>query len=372
MYQVDETLLIDEAFLARPHVRFDLLCDTDLDLPQIGSHLARVTSTSCIKKMQREDLRLTLERSNRFDIANEREVHIFVPTENISGSIQDLLHSIQIDINPEIYQNIIVTNISFFGETKFKPFAKNTQIRSGLAVVVKPSIGLALDEYLDRAFAAFEGGADIVKDDENLIATDKKLPVVQRVKAIAHRAATYSWKKRRIFLINCSGETSLDEIGELAKNYSNSQVTFGVLMSFYSGFSLLHLVSRKFDFPVVCHSTGIGHLTTSSFSYSNRMIVKLLRLAGVDALVHSAPMSRGWYCNDAQATELLEASIEPFADTNPLTVYWGGGVNFSNADNIWRTYGSEHSGILVGGAIMDDQRGVLAAASAMKRIQSTK
>jgi len=360
------------------HVVLTFRLETGADRKDTAYLFARILSTSCAVRLCEETDEIRRRRGAKVVEVDDKCVVLAFPVANITGQIVDLLLASYVDLNTEIYavlelEDLVLpsTLISAFERAPFgrRLLTSYGRPRRPLVIgVVKPSQGLAPSAHVELAVEAFRGGCDVVKDDENLLPADLENPLPERVSRLAPRIRTLREKLQRplMYVVNIHSDVDaerycryLDEAG------SALPPLFGALVSPMLGLPYLRLLRRATSVPLFCHSTGIGLFVSGAFRISRRAYIKLLRLTGIDALIHAPPFANGWQCSPELAAQLRTWCAEPMHDLPEILLTFGGGLGPTNYKHIRRILGTSEFGYLVGGSIFAHPRGPAAGAKSL-------
>lgn len=148
--------------------------------------------------------------------------------------------------------------------------------------IIKPKLGLSASEHVGVVIETFKGGADFVKDDENL--TDQEFnQFEERVKRILKRLASDLSLQSKIYAFNVTAPAELvNKRAQFVKTLGGNCVMIDFLTT---GFGTLQSLREK-NYGLIIHAHRAMHaaLTRGSHGVSMLVLAKLARLAGVDTL----------------------------------------------------------------------------------------
>jgi ribulose-bisphosphate carboxylase large chain len=152
--------------------------------------------------------------------------------------------------------------------------------------IIKPKLGLSTNDHSDAAMAVYDGGLDLVKDDENLTSQDFN-PFYERVTEMTRRMKEKGYlgkggEKIYAFNITASYEEMVNRADAVVQNGGNCHM-IDVLTA---GFAAVQGIRNK-NYHKMIHAHRAMHAAfTRSKQYGMTMlfIAKLSRLAGVDSL----------------------------------------------------------------------------------------
>lgn len=155
-----------------------------------------------------------------------------------------------------------------------------------LGSIIKPKLGLSFREHIEATLAVFEGGLDLVKDDENLTSQtfntfyNRVDEGVERMKEKGFLCGD----KEKIYAYNIT--SSFDEMLKRAEYVVEKGGNCLMIDILTCGFSAVSGIRNK-NFGKMIHAHRAMHAAfTRSKQYGITMLVisKLARLAGVDSL----------------------------------------------------------------------------------------
>ncbi|MGI2328237.1 ribulose-bisphosphate carboxylase large subunit family protein [Planococcus sp. YIM B11945] len=178
--------------------------------------------------------------------------------------------------------------------------------RPMIGTIIKPSIGLKIDEYRPMVRELAEAGLDFIKDDE-LCANPPFAPFEQRVKAIMEeieRVADRTGKKT-MYAFNITGD-----IEEMKRNHDTVVEAGGtcVMVSINSiGMPSIAHLRNYTELPIHGHRNQWGAMTRSPLlGMSFSVYQKLCRLAGVDHLHTNGLNSKFTESNESVARSIRD------------------------------------------------------------------
>ncbi len=252
-----------------------------------------------------------------------------------------------------------------------------------VGTIVKPKIGLRTADHARVAFDAWEGGCDIVKDDENLTSqrfNPFKKRVVKTLKA--RDRAEKKTGERKMYMPNITGGTKqMLERAQIVKEHGGEYVMLDIITSGWSALQTL----READMGLVIHAHRAMHAAMTrdpSHGISMLVIAKLARLIGVDQ-IHIGTII-GKMEGKRMEVEEIEQQIEkgiikPGYDTHSLGEEWGkikpvfavssGGLHPGHVPKLIKMLGKDII-IQMGGGIhghpKGTQKGAMAARQAVE------
>ncbi|WEG13538.1 ribulose-bisphosphate carboxylase large subunit family protein [Pullulanibacillus sp. KACC 23026] len=242
----------------------------------------------------------------------------------------------------------------------------NVYERPLIGTIVKPSIGLPLEELRVLVRHLALSGIDFIKDDE-LNANPPYAPLKERVKVVMEeieRAADRTGKKV-MYAFNITGD-----MDELRENHDTvvaaggNCVMVGINSVGYTGVSYLRNYSQV---PIHGHRNQWGAMTRCPLlGMDFRVYQKLCRLAGVDHL-HTNGLDSKFYESNATVIRSVQDCLTPmFGEDTVMPVLssgqWAGTAIGSY--NAMKTVDLIH---LAGGGIMAHPDGAAAGVESMKQ-----
>ncbi len=154
-----------------------------------------------------------------------------------------------------------------------------------VGTIIKPKLGLNTDDHAQKAFDAWLGGCDIVKDDENL-ASQKFNQFKRRLeKTLGLRdKAERLTGERKVYMVNVTAETK--EMLRRAKLVKQCGGEYAMVDIITAGWSALQTL-RDQDLGLVLHAHRAGHAALTKnpkHGISMKVIAKISRIVGVDQL----------------------------------------------------------------------------------------
>ncbi|MCZ8519556.1 MULTISPECIES: ribulose-bisphosphate carboxylase large subunit family protein [Paenibacillus] len=238
--------------------------------------------------------------------------------------------------------------------------------RPVIGTIVKPSIGLSLEQLgsLVREMAA--AGVDFIKDDE-LNANPPYAPLKDKVKAVmaeVERAADQTGR-RVMYAFNITGD-----LDELRRGHDLVVQAGGtcIMVSVNSiGLAGLAWLNRYSEVPIHAHRNGWGMLTRCPMlGMEFAVYQKLCRLAGADHL-HVNGLGSKFYESDESVIRSIRACRQPLFggyETMPVVSsgQWAG-----TAGITYEQTGTTDLMHLAGGGILAHPDGAAAGVESMKR-----
>jgi len=154
-----------------------------------------------------------------------------------------------------------------------------------VGTIVKPKLGLKTKDHTDIAYQAWQGGCDLVKDDENLSSQqfnkfEKRLTSCLEV---ADKAKSQTGEEKA-YLINVTDETKeMIKRAQLVQDQGGKYIMIDIVTA---GFSALQTL-READFKMAIHAHRAMHAAftrNKKHGISMMFLADIARLIGVDQL----------------------------------------------------------------------------------------
>nr|VDD89063.1 RuBisCO long chain, Form III-c [uncultured bacterium] len=206
---------------------------------------------------------------------------------SIAGNIFGLSEISALRLNdiefPEVYVKAFPG--PYHGIEGIRKFTK-IEKRPLLGSIIKPKLGLSSKNHMEATIEVYDGGVDLVKDDENLTSQSFNL-FYERVDEITGKMKEKGYlgkdgEKIYAFNITASYEEMLKRAEYVDEKGGNCQM-IDILTAGFSGVCAI----RNRNFGKIIHAHRAMHAAfTRSRQYGISMLViaKLARLAGVDSL----------------------------------------------------------------------------------------
>ncbi len=190
-----------------------------------------------------------------------------------------------------------------------KGIRKLTKIkhRPLVGTIVKPKVGLKPEQHAKVAYAAWMGGCDVVKDDENLASMSFN-SFEDRIRATLELRdkAEKETGEKKIYMPNISAETArMIKRAEFVKAYGGEYLMVDILTVGWSGLQSV----RDMEHDLIIHAHRAGHAAfTRNPKHGISMLVtaKAARLCGVDQLHIGAIVGK----MEGSAGEVIELGEE--------------------------------------------------------------
>jgi ribulose-bisphosphate carboxylase large chain len=235
-----------------------------------------------------------------------------------------------------------------------------------IGTIIKPSIGLSVDQTAGLVKTLAEAGIDFIKDDE-LLSASANSPFNERVDAIMDVINAHADKtgKKVMFAFNISGEAD-----EMLYRYEKVWKSGGtcVMVSINSvGLSGAKKICDQKELAIHGHRNGWGMLTRHPLlGIDFRAYQKIWRLAGVDQLHVNGIQNKFWESDDSVVQSIEACLTNMFQHRKVLPVVssgqWGG-----QAFETWRRTQTVDLLYMAGGGIMAHPMGAAAGVTALQQ-----
>ncbi len=235
-----------------------------------------------------------------------------------------------------------------------------------IGTIIKPSIGLSVQQTADIVNTLAEAGIDFVKDDE-LLSSSANSNFNDRVDAVMKIINTHADKtgKKVMFAFNISGE--IDEMLQRYEKIVNSGGTCAMVSINSVGLSAVKKICDQRQLAIHGHRNGWGMLTRHPLlGIDFKAYQKLWRLAGVDQLHVNGIQNKFWETDDSVVSS-IEACLTPmYGHKTVLPVVssgqWGG-----QAFETYKLTKTVDLLYMAGGGIMAHPMGAAAGVTALQQ-----
>jgi ribulose-bisphosphate carboxylase large chain len=242
----------------------------------------------------------------------------------------------------------------------------NVHNRPLIGTIIKPSIGLSIQETAALVDVLANAGIDFIKDDE-LLSSSANSHFEDRVKAIMQVIKSHADKtgKMLMYAFNISGE-----IDEMMRRYDHIIKNGGncAMISINNvGLSATKKICDQRQLAIHAHRNGWGMLTRHPLlGIDFKAYQKIWRLVGVDQLHVNGIQNKFWETDDSVVDSITACLKELFHHKNPLPVVssgqWGG-----QAFETYRRTKTVDLLYMAGGGIMAHPLGATAGVKALQQ-----
>lgn len=235
-----------------------------------------------------------------------------------------------------------------------------------IGTIIKPSIGLSIEELRQTVRQLAETGLDFIKDDE-LNASPLFAPLDQKVRAVTEeieRAADRTGKKV-MYAFNITGD-----IDQLRRNHDMVLAAGGtcVMVSMQSvGLAGLAELNRYAQLPIHGHRNQWGMMTRHPWlGMEFAAYQQLCRLAGADHL-HVNALNSKFYESNESVIRSVQAIREPLFGGYAAMPVLSSGQSAATAEESYKRLGTFDLMSVAGGGIMAHPDGPAAGAASMRQ-----
>ena len=238
--------------------------------------------------------------------------------------------------------------------------------RPFIGTIIKPSIGLSIEQTADMVKTLTASGIDFIKDDE-LLSSSANSRFEDRVDAVMKVINEHADKtgKKVMYAFNISGE-----MDEMLQRYEKIVSTGGncAMISINSvGLSATKKICDQGQLAIHAHRNGWGMLTRHPLlGIDFKAYQKLWRLAGVDQLHVNGIQNKFWESDDSVVNSIEACLAKMFEHKIVMPVVssgqWGG-----QAFETWRRTKTFDLLYMAGGGIMAHPMGPAAGVTALQQ-----
>lgn len=235
-----------------------------------------------------------------------------------------------------------------------------------VGTIVKPKLGLKTADHAEVAYAAWVGGCDFVKDDENLSSQEFNPFKDRLVRTLESRdKAEEETGERKFYMVNVTGETEeMLRRAEFVLDHGGEYIMVDILTC---GFSVLQTL-REQDFDLVIHAHRAGHAAFTKnpkHGVSMRVIAKIARIVGVDQLHVGAVVGKMSETGE-EVEENRQSIVSEIDGLRRVLPVASGGLHPGLVPALIDFFGKDFI-IQAGGGIHGHTDGTLAGAKAMRQ-----
>ncbi len=230
--------------------------------------------------------------------------------------------------------------------------------------VIKPNIGLAPEPFRDLAYQSWLGGLDIAKDDE-LIFDTQWSPFEKRTRLLgaARMEAEQKTGKQCAYLANITDE--VDRLLELHDIGVRNGANMLMINPMCTGLSAARMVRKHTQVPLVAHFDFVAPSSKAPYyGVHSRVITKLQRLAGFDAIIF-AGMGARMKTHRSAVMDDVNACRNPMGGIKPALPVPGGSQWAGSLKPLFEDIGSPDFAIVPGRAVFGHPDGPRAGAMSL-------
>lgn len=238
--------------------------------------------------------------------------------------------------------------------------------RPMIGTIIKPSIGLSIDETATLVKTLIDAGIDFIKDDE-LMGSAANSPFDERVKAIMKviRDNEQNTGKKVMYAFNIS-----DEIDEMQRKYDlikKEQGSCAMISVNSVGLSGTKKICDQGDLVIHGHRNGWGMLNRHPLlGIEFPAYQKIQRLAGVDQLHVNGIQNKFWESDDSVVTS-IQSCLKPFLGGYEVLPVVSSGQWGGQAVETYRRTQTTDLLYMAGGGILAHPMGPKAGVNALQQ-----
>lgn len=235
-----------------------------------------------------------------------------------------------------------------------------------IGTIIKPSIGLSIEQTAAIVKTLAEAGIDFIKDDE-LLSSSANSNFNERVDAVMKVINAHADKtgKKVMFAFNISGET--DEMMQRYEKIVNSGGNCAMVSINSVGLSGTKKICDQKQLAIHAHRNGWGMLTRHPLlGIDFRAYQKIWRLAGVDQLHVNGIQNKFWESDDSVVAS-IEACLTPLFNQKTVLPVVSSGQWGGQAFETYRRTKTVDLLYMAGGGIMAHPMGAAAGVIALQQ-----
>ena len=228
-----------------------------------------------------------------------------------------------------------------------------------VGTIIKPSVGLSVEQTADQVKELIEAGLDFVKDDELMIDPPYS-PFEVRVEAVMGVVNDYAQKTGRKPMVAFHLSGSVDDM----KRRHDCVLEHGgtcIMVSLNAvGHTGVHEIYKHTQLPIHGHRNGWGAMTRCDvLGWDYRAYLKLWRLAGVDQ-IHVNGLRNKFTESDESVVRSIKACHSLFLGKAGVMPVVSSGQWAGQAVDTYRAVGSTDLMYVCGGGIVGHPQGMKA------------
>ncbi|MDO8526379.1 MAG: RuBisCO large subunit C-terminal-like domain-containing protein [Deltaproteobacteria bacterium] len=357
--------------------------ETDIDPEEAAIHLCQEQSTAQWKRVDVDEdfrIRYGAKLLNLKTVGEKSYVaEIAQPHINFGTKIPNLLTTV---CGEGVFYSPAISTIKLldleFPESYLKEFQGpqfgvqgvrdllNIHNRPIFLGVVKPNIGLDPKGFAELAYQSWLGGLDAPKDDE-MLADTAYSPLAERTKLLGalRKKAEQETGEKKMFIANITDE--VDRIQELHDIAVQNGVNAVMLNAWTTGLSAARVLRKKAKVPMVSHFDFVAAFSRiPNFGMSERLAIKLQRLAGFDMIIF-AGLSPRMKTTEAEMLSHVRACLEPWGNIKPALPVPGGSDWAGTLPSLFEKIGHADFGMVPGRGVFNHPAGPSAGAKSFRQ-----
>lgn len=237
-----------------------------------------------------------------------------------------------------------------------------------IGTIVKPSIGLSLDQLAQVVRELADARIDFIKDDE-LNSDPPYAPLDQRIETVMHvlRESADRTGKRTMYAFNITGD--LDDMKRSADRIEKLGGTCAMVAVPTIGFSALADLRRNTDLVIHGHRAGFGALDRHpGLGISFAVFQKIAAMCGADHLHVGGVNSKFWESNDSVVSSVhaMQTHTTTTTTTRQMLPVLSSAQTAATAKGTFSLIPSKDMLVLAGGGIHAHPGGIAAGVESMQ------
>lgn len=235
-----------------------------------------------------------------------------------------------------------------------------------IGTIIKPSIGLSVEQTAGMVKTLTEAGIDFIKDDE-LLSSSANSNFNDRVDGVMKVINAHADKtgKKVMYAFNISGE--MDEMLQRYEKIVNSGGTCAMVSINSVGLAAVKKIGDQQQLAIHGHRNGWGMLTRHPLlGIDFKAYQKLWRLAGVDQLHVNGIQNKFWESDDSVVCS-IEACLTPMFNHKTVLPVVSSGQWGGQAFETYRRTTTVDLLYMAGGGIMAHPMGAAAGVTALQQ-----
>lgn len=236
-----------------------------------------------------------------------------------------------------------------------------------IGTIVKPSVGLSVDETAELAGTLAEAGLDFIKDDE-LQANGPACPLAERAEKVMAVLNAHAERAGRKVMYAFNITDEIDAMARHAEMLERLGATCAMVSLNWIGVTGLRFLRERTSLPIHGHRNGWGLFSRSpDIGVDFSVMQKIWRMAGADH-IHVNGLANKFTESDAAVMNAARSVQSPIAGTARA-----GLPVFSSGQTVWQVgptakqLGNQDFLICAGGGIMSHPTGISSGVLAFRQ-----
>jgi ribulose-bisphosphate carboxylase large chain len=321
----------------------DICVEQTIEFPLelIPSHIKEEGIVGRIESFKKETDTLFLCQISYANECAGDEITQFINVVFGNISIKPGIKVVNIELNDQL-DFILGPRFGVLGLRKFWNIFDRPIICSAL----KP-MGLSANDLAILAGDFAKGGIDLIKDDHGL-SNQKFSTFKERVEKCQKRISDIN--NTTVYAPNITGPH--DQIRERAYFAKEMGCRALLISPLLSGFDVVHSLAcdNNLNLPIIAHPAFMGSFVTSKengFSHY-ALFGQLMRIIGADVTIYPNFGGRFSFSKD-ECLSIVKGASDPLSKLNSIFPSPGGGMTFSNIDEMQKVYGKDVIYLMGGG-----------------------